>query len=98
MFHLAALVFWGTFFANQRGCPSTLIPPLYQQLISNNSYLRDSDEGGLADRKTAFIEIHDTWMKWFQDRITGLCEEWLESPACKAWIDHMVLKRRYYSK
>src|SRR5436190_6897469 len=94
-FYVASIVFWGSFFAIQRGCPKELLSPLYHQLVSNNPFFINASDSVKADRESSFIEVHNAWLNFFFTNVKTLCNEWMTTSAGTAWLAEVNRQRSY---
>lgn len=93
----ANVIFWCSFFVNQRGCiHRDLLKPLFNYLIENNAFINDLNPDEMERYEHEFVKTHDDLLDNFTQSIDAICDEWVESDAGAAFIA-MYEKKRYIS-
>jgi hypothetical protein len=96
-FKVATLLFWMTFFANQRGCLVKFRDALFAQVISTTA---DDTLAWLNENvekcKEVWNTIHDTMLDVFAKQVKEMSESWLESEAGKYYMK-CIRDARYYA-
>jgi hypothetical protein len=82
----ASVVFWCSFFVNQRGCPPHFLNPLFNYLVESCAFINHLKLDEKEKYEIEFIKIHDDLLDRFVKSIDDICEEWLESEAATAFI------------
>ena len=93
----ASIVFWASFFINQRGCDKRAISPLFQQLTSSNAFLQQLPKDQMEQFTTIwFPSVHDYFLENLTQAYMEICNEWLNSPAGRQY-ESDILHARYCS-
>jgi hypothetical protein len=86
--HAVIIVFWTTFFVNQRGCANRdLLKSLFYYLVENCPLMEMLDEDQKGDYFKEFSDIHDHLLDKFIESIGAVCDKWVESDAGTAFIE-----------
>jgi hypothetical protein len=92
----ANIVFWCSFFVNQRGCSQhNHLKSLFSYLVENNAYYNDLKLDEKESYEHEFVKTHDELLDKFVESIDAVCEEWVESDAGVGFIA-MSEKMRYF--
>src|SRR5579859_2094140 len=90
----ANIVFWCSFFVNQRGCPPHLLQPLFDYLVENGAFINDLKLNEKESYEREFVRTHDDLLNKFVKSIDDICDEWVESEAGATFIA-MFDKKKY---